>query len=177
MRLFLTILPFALVACFPPEIKQKEAQPLNRYWISKHFEYYDIDSLFGGGQTMYGSAFLLRLENSGQVASLGADFYWKNDSLYQGGEPGMTVRIGNWLQRNQNLILNQKLVARTIMLTSDRIGQLEVDTITLQGDSLLIRRSDTLIPVKKPSMEIDLLLNNLYNFHKNKAVNSAVLPK
>lgn len=149
------------------ETEQQGSRPLKRYWISKHLDPYTVPA-FGGGQTIYGSGFLLRVDTNGQVISLGADFYWKSDSLYQGGEPGMTLKFGKWHRMNQDLIVNQKLLAKDIMLTSDKIGQLELDSIQIQGDSLLIRKRDTLIPVKNPSRELELLLDGMTTFHKDK---------
>jgi hypothetical protein len=168
MKLLLRILPLCLVSCIQTETKHQEITPLQRYWISKHLASYTIDSALGGGQTMYGSGFLLRIDSTRQVAYLGADFYWKNDSLYQGGEPGMTLKFGNWRRRNQTLMLHQKLLAKDIMLTSDKIGQLELDSVRIEGESFLIRNRDTLIPVKTPSKELEMLLDGMITFHKNR---------
>src|SRR5687767_7857363 len=96
MRYLLTILPLCLVGCTQTETRQQNSKTLDRYWISHHLEHYTLDSSIGGGQTVYGAGFLLRLDTNGQAASLGADFYWKKDSLYRGGEPGMSVKLGDW---------------------------------------------------------------------------------
>ena len=77
----------------------------------------------------------------------------------------MTIKFGKWQWKNQGLILNQKLLAKDFMLTSDRIGQIEVDTLMLRGDSLLIYKRDTLFPVSRPSTELELLLNGRIAFH------------
>lgn len=167
MRVFI-ILHLSLLACNRQETKQKENEHLNRYWVSKHLEPYTIDSAVGGGQTMYGSGFLLRLDSNGQAVSLGADYIWMNDSLYQRGEPGMSIKYGSWEVSEQRLFLNQKLLYKMIMHTSDKIGQTELDTLMLRGDSLLIHKTDTLTPVKKPSNELELLLNGIINYHSKK---------
>ncbi len=161
MKFLATICLIYLVGCVPTEIMRQDNRPLNRYWVSKSLEPYVIDSALGGGHTMYGSGFLLRIDTNRQVAYLGADFYWENDSLYQGGEPGITLKYGNWKQRDKTLLLQQKLLAKDIMLTSDRIGQLELDSVKIQGDSILIYRRDTLVPVITPSKELEALLNGI----------------
>ena len=141
---------------------------LTGYWLSKNLEHYAIDPTLGGGQTIYGSGYLLKLDSTGEVTSLGADFRWENDSLYQGGEPGMTLRIGEWHQKDQSLLLNQKLISKTFMLTNERIGQLEADSVSVQSDSILIHRQDTLILVKKPSKELEEFVQRIVKFHKRK---------
>lgn len=141
---------------------------LTGYWVSKHLEPYSIDSAFGGGKTTYGSGYLLKLGYNGQATSLGADFYWENDSLYQGGEPGLTLKIGDWKKEHQSLLLKQRLASKTIMLISDRIGQLETDSITVLSDSSMIRKQDTLIFVTKPSDDLKQFIEKIVTFHKNK---------
>ncbi len=151
-----------------PDTKTQKDQALTGYWVSKHLESYSIDSALGGGLTMYGSGYFLKLDSNGWVTSFGADFYWDNDSLYQGGEPGITLKIGDWRREHKSLLLNQRLASKTIMLTSDRIGQLETDSVKVLSDSLLIHKQDTLILVKKPSRDLEQFIEKIVTFHKNK---------
>jgi hypothetical protein len=157
-----------LVGCLQPDTRIKQDQALTGYWVSKHLEPYSIDPALGGGKTTYGSGYLLKLDSNGQVTSLGADFYWENDSLYQGGEPGMTLKIGDWKKEQQSLILKQRLASKTIMLTSDRFGQPEADTISVLSDSSMIHRQDTLVFVKKPSTDLKQFIKRIVTFHKSK---------
>ena len=168
MRLILTIIIITLVSCSQQDTKSQKVMALTGYWLSKNLEHYAIDSALGGGQTIYGSGYLLKLDSTGVVTSLGADFRWENDSLYQGGEPGMTLRIGGWQQKDQSLLLNQQLVSKTFMLTSERIGQLETDSFFVQSDSTLIHRLDTLIFVKRPSKELEEFVQRIVTYHKSK---------
>ena len=141
---------------------------LTGFWVTKNLEHYAMDSSLGGGQTIYGSGYLLKLDSNGQVASLGADFRWEKDSLYQGGEPGMTLKIGEWNQKGQSLLLSQQLVSKTFLLSGERIGQLEADSVFVQSDSTLIHGQDTLIFVKKPSKELVEFVKRIVTFHKSK---------
>ena len=165
------------MTCTQRDSVQQIDRPFERYWISKHLDYYSVDTAIGGGKTIYGSAFLLRLDSNGQATSLGADFYWKNDSLYQGGEPGMTVKTGSWHRSDQTLALKQALVVKTIMRAGDRIGQLELDTIYIEANGLFLRKSDTLVPVTKPSTELQSFHKTIIDFNGPKpAVNTALSP-
>lgn len=157
-----------LVECLQPDTRIQQDQALTGYWVSKHLEPYSIDPALGGGKTTYGSGYLLKLESNGQVTSLGADFYWENDSLYQGGEPGMTLKIGKWIKEKQGLLLYQRLASKTIMLTSDRIGQQETDTISVLSDSSMVHKQDTLVFVKRPSNDLEQFIERIVTFHKNK---------
>ena len=157
----LIILPYALVACLQRDTTYNGVNPLEKYWISKTLDDYPVDSALGGGQTIYGSGHLIVLDSNSQSMSLGADFYWENDSLYHGGEPGMTLKMGRWQLNDGFVTLYQKLVLKTFMLSGEVIGQSEVDTITLKGNGQLIYKYDTLIPLLKQSNELELLLNKL----------------
>lgn len=157
------------MACFQSDTKSHKQDTFQGYWVSKNFEYYDIDTALGGGLTMYGSGYLLKLDSNGQATSLGADYYWKSDSLFQGGEPGMTLKIGQWHTNGKFLFLKQKLASKTIMLTSDHIGQTEIDSFLVQGDSSMIHGRDTLIFVTKPSRDLEKFLENLVTFHRKKS--------
>jgi hypothetical protein len=138
------------------------------YWVSKHLETYPIDSALGGVKTTYGSGYLLKLDSNGQATLLGADFYWDSDSLYHGGEPGMTLKIGDWKKEQQRLLINQRLASKTIMLTSDRIGQRDTDSVLVLNDSSMIYRQDTLVFVKKPSNDLEQFIERIVLFHKNR---------
>ena len=61
----------------------------------------------GGGKTIYGSAYLIRLDSNHKVNFLTADLYWKDDSLYLGGEPGIIMKSGNWNVEDSNVLLLQ----------------------------------------------------------------------
>jgi hypothetical protein len=134
-------------------IPQKYPTLKSNYWISEKFDYYPKDSITGI-ELMYGSAYFLNLNSNQEVRFLSGDFYWKNDSLYQGGEPGITLKAGNWKVKDSLLILSQKLIERTIMRISDTIGQIETDTLRFVGDSIIIYRRSRLVPVKKVSKEL-----------------------
>lgn len=70
---------------------------------------------------------------------------------------------------HQNLLLNQKLISKTIMRTGDRIGQLENDTVVRLNESTMLHMKDTLILVKKPSNELKHLINQFLTFYNAKA--------
>ena len=160
------IMPIAFVTCFQSGTKNQRSNIFPGYWVSKNLGHYSVDSSLGGGQTIYGSGYLLKLDSNGQATSLGADFYWKNDSLFQGGEPGITLKIGNWESRGQLLLLQQKLISKSFILPSDRIGRSEVDTVFLEPNSSMIYGQDTLILVKKPSRELQLFVDKI-SLNKN----------
>lgn len=155
LSFFLLLAPIVLVCCTPTELKQQEDLPFQRLWISKHLIPYRIDD----GKTMYGSGYLLRLEPDSSAALLGADFYWKNDSLYQGGEPGRMVKTGTWNRRNQTLLLNLKLLEAGMKLPGIEIGQLQLDTLRMLNKNLFLYKEDTLIPVTKLSRRLEEMLN------------------
>lgn len=113
----------------------------------------------GGGKTVYGSAYLIRLDTNHKVNFLTADFYWKDDSLYLGGEPGIMMKSGDWDIKGSNLLLSQKLVAKTFLMPNDHIGQAEVDTFKISKDGTLTYKGDTLLPLKKPSSELKSFLD------------------
>jgi hypothetical protein len=166
MRYLLTLFPIVLIACWQPGNSKQHDPGMTGYWISKNLEPYSVDSAFGGGKTIYGAGYLLKLDTNGQAVSLGADFYWKDDSLYKGGEPGMTLKIGNWHKEENILLLNQRLASRTFMRTGDRIGQIETDSVNVFVGRNLIHGQDTLISVKKLSIDLKEFVETLVTFHK-----------
>lgn len=168
MRLISSIVIITCLSCSRVDTKSHADLSLTGFWVSKNLEHYSIDSAVGGGQTIYGSGYLLKLDSNGVVTSLSADFRWENDSLYQGGEPGMTLRIGQWQLKDKSILLNQRLVFKTIMLTSDRIGQLEVDSVSVNSEKTLIYRQDTLIKVKTASKELETFIEGMVTFYKNR---------
>jgi len=165
VRIVLTILLLVSIGCSRREPDQFMDNAVVGYWVSHKLIPYEIDARLGGGQTKYGSGYLLRLDKDGQAVSLGGDFYWDNDSLFQGGEPGITLKIGKWRIENGVVYLDQILSLKSVMLISDRIGQPELDTIRLVNNKILVRKLDTLIYVKNPSRELDSLTSNLAFFH------------
>lgn len=54
------------------------------------------------------------------------------------------------------------------MLTSDRIGRTEVDSLLLQRDSSMIHGRDTLIFVTKPSKELEQLREKLVTYNRSR---------
>jgi hypothetical protein len=171
MRYLIAILIFLTIACTQGRQSYDRTRLKSNYWISKQFDHYVIDSAFGGGKTIYGSAYLLNLESNQKVNFLSADFYWEKDSLYLGGEPGRTMKSGFWSRQNNNLVLEQKLISKMIMLTSDSIGKVESETLKIVGDSSLIYKRDTLIPLSMPSSELKTLMqrdwDDLYKTNGN----------
>ncbi len=139
----------------------------SKYWISEKFDYYPKDSITGI-ELMYGSAYFLDLDSNQQVRFLSGDFYWRNDSLYHGGEPGFTLKAGNWEVKDSLLILRERLIEKTIMRVGDTIGQLEIDTLTFRGDSVINYRDNKLIPAKNVSQELKNFIEGVLNFRKHR---------
>lgn len=108
MKYILIVLLFIYAGCSHPDKGNLIDHKISGYWVSRHLEPYAMDASLGGGQTLYGSGYLLVLDSNNKMASLGADYYWNNDSLYQGGEPGMTVKLvsGKWNIKTCYLIKN-----------------------------------------------------------------------
>jgi hypothetical protein len=154
VRYLIVIAIFFVTACTQYRKPYNETSFKSPYWISKVFDYYEIDSALGGGKTIYGSASLIRLDSNHKVNLLTADFYWKDDSLYLGGEPGIIMKSGTWNVKDTNVLLSQKLIQKTFKFTGERIGQVESDTLKIPADSILRYNSDTLIPLNKPSSEL-----------------------
>ena len=167
MRYLIVILICFFASCSQGKDSNNEPGLKNVYWVSKYFEYYEIDSSVGNEKLFYSSALLLKLDSNKKVNFLSSNFYWNNDSLYLGSEPGRIMKSGSWELKDNEIVLHQNLLYKERMLTGDSVGQPESDTLKLEGDSLLIYKNDTLIPLTKPSQGLLNMMNkewtNLFN--------------
>jgi len=167
LKYYYFILFTLLLACS----HQSEFQNItskSTFWISENLDYYSIDSIFGSGKTIYGSGYLLSFSPDQKVNFLTADFYWKNDSLYQGGEPGIIMKSGEWSIKDSTLLLNERLLEKSIMMLSDTIGEVQKDTFQIENDTLISYKRNKLIPLKKGSEQLKDFVKGIEKFHLNR---------
>lgn len=163
MRSYLLIVMYLAlcVSCRHNEASKTSTQEVSGYWVSQHLEQYEMDPSLGSGKTVYGGARLLYLDLNGECKSLSGDYYWEKDSLYKGGEPGITIRAGTWEKRNLSVFLNQRLVFKTFMLTDTKVSDISLDTIHYLHPNSLIYLADTLIRVKNISQELKTIVHRI----------------
>ncbi len=160
MRFILIIIVFLEFSCHTEPDSSKVAIPNAKYWITEKLEYYPIDSLAGGGLTVYGSGFAFAIDPNGTARYLGADFYEDKDSVYIGGEPGRTIKAGNWIKNDSTLILTLRLLSKTFISTGESIGQVEADTLFIETNGLIKFKSHRLIPLLRLSNELQQILDS-----------------
>jgi hypothetical protein len=127
------------------------------YWVSNRFDLYETDSATGI-KPIYGSGKLLYFTKGNEARTLIRDFYWKNDSLFWGGEPGFIQRTGSYQIHNGKIVLDQKLVEKTFLLPYESIGMAIKDSLQLIGDRRLVTKNDTLEQVTRVSKELKKLI-------------------
>ena len=158
MRNIFYIFLFVVGACKQNNIVTKKIMLVSQYWVSDSLQHYLLDSTQGGGKTLYGSAYLLYLNSNKTANFLSADFYWKNESLYLGGEPGMTMRTGRWVLTDSQLSINQKIIYKTFKFPDDSLGVFDTDSLKINGDSILLYKGNRLVPLNKISSELKTLM-------------------
>ncbi|RYE28863.1 MAG: hypothetical protein EOP48_33080, partial [Sphingobacteriales bacterium] len=156
MRSYLLIIVYlaSCVSCRHNEASKTSALEVCGYWVSQYLDQYEMDPSVGSGKTVYGGGRLLYLNLNGECKSLSGGYYWENDSLYKGGEPGTTIRAGTWEKRDRTVFLNQRLVFKTFMLTGTKVGDIGLDTIHYKQPNSLIYLADTLVRVKNISQDL-----------------------
>lgn len=127
------------------------------YWVSSRLNFYKTDSSTGISPN-YGSGKLIYFYEGNKARTLVRDFYWKNDSLYWGGEPGLIRRTGTYHINNGKVFLDQKLVEKTFLLPNESIGIATTDSLKIVGANMLITRNDTLVQVARMSKELKKLI-------------------
>lgn len=91
---------------------------------------------------------------------LSGDFYWQNDTLYKGGEPGITLKAGKWNLVNSGFVFTDTLLHKTFRLPDESIGRTERVFATRVNDSMFIYENDTLIPVSNLSADLKAFMNS-----------------
>jgi hypothetical protein len=159
---FLIIVYVALcVSCRHNEVSDTSTQEVCGYWVSEDLDHYEMDPSLGSGKTAYGGGRLLYLGLNRECKSLSGDYYWENDSLYKGGEPGITIRAGTWEKKNRTVFLNQRLVFKTFMLTGTKVGDISLDSIHYIHPNSLFYLGDTLIRVTNISQELKTIVHRI----------------
>lgn len=127
------------------------------YWVSSRLGSYETDSATGI-KPNYGSGKLIYFYEGSEARTLVRDFYWENDSLFWGGEPGLIRRTGTYQVKDGKVILAQKLVEKTFLLPYETIGMAVNDSLQLVGGKMLVTKNDTLVQITRVSKELEQLL-------------------
>jgi hypothetical protein len=125
----------------------------SNYWFSDSLQPYILNPATGE-RTIYGSAVLLYLDEKQNIKLLSGDFYWQNDTLYKGGEPGITLKVGKWNFIDSGFVFTDTLLHKTFRLPGDSIGRTGKVFATRINESMFIYENDTLVPISNLSADL-----------------------
>lgn len=73
----------------------------------------------------------------------------------------MTIKVGTWAIEDTTVVLTEKLLFKTFMMTGTKIGDTTMEEISYLHVNSLVYRFDTLKKVSKISQELNDILDRI----------------